>query len=35
MAPCGAKLVEAMGFANFVETKIGGPTTLFTAVSMG
>jgi arginyl-tRNA synthetase len=33
MAPCGAKLVEAMGFANFVETKMGTSVRLFTAVS--
>jgi hypothetical protein len=34
MAPCGAKLAEAMGFADFVEPKMGLWQAIFTAVTM-
>lgn len=34
IAPCGAKLAEAMGFANFVETKMVASSAKFTVVSM-
>jgi hypothetical protein len=34
MSPCGAKLAEAMGFANFVEPKIGGSGGNITTESM-